>query len=279
MRMNVKRKPAPISGGAGAPPGGDYDPFGVPVPEKPAPLRKKARGEKSGGARPEKRVKTLSRLAGAAVAVAVFGGGYGLYAWAATDAMVAELRDGTVPVVTAREAIPAGTVVSARMVETREVPAGYAVSARLEDASSAVGQRTLTDVPAGAQITESLFAGPSDTSTMANNLAEGSVAVTLAVDAENGYSGMLRQGDRVRVVGYAQTVGGDLEAETLVRSARVAALDASLEEVPSSYSTVTVEVSPEEAYLVKAAQAGGAGGGVDVLLLPSSDQASGAVDG
>lgn len=275
--MSTAGKPKAIDGGPRSSIGGgdvsEFDLFGgTALPENPVPVRKpKGKKGRSGAPSPVKRVETLARLTGAAVAVAVAAAGYGAYAFVTTGATVAELRDATVPVLTAESAIPAGTVIEPSMVETIDIPVGYAVDERLDGPAAAVGQRTLTDVPAGAQITESLFAGPSDTSTIANNIEAGSVAVTVSVDAENGCSGMIRQGDSVRVVGYEQTSDGGLDAVTLVASARVAALDASMTEALSSYSALTLEVSPEDANRVKAAQAAGTGGGVDIVLLSSAD--------
>ena len=87
----------------------------------------------------------------------------------------------------------------------------------------------------------------------------------MAVDAESGMSGMLRSGDRVRVLAKDDSaLGGSLEQ--VAASATVAALDSSLSGSEGGYSTVTLQVTPSEAEAIRAASK-------VTLTLPSAAEA------
>ena len=87
---------------------------------------------------------------------------------------------------------------------------------------------------------------------MSASIEPGREAVSVAVDAESGMSGMLRTGDRVRVLAKDDSALGAALSEVCA-SARVAALDSSLSNSEGGYSTVTLEVTPDEAETIRAA--------------------------
>ena len=91
-------------------------------------------------------------------------------------------------------------------------------------------------------------------------------AVTISVDAQSGMGGMLRVNDRVKVIQPNDGSLGDDGFTVIADSVRIAALDGNFSSGSGSsdgYSTVTLEVTPEQAGKIRTA------GGL-TLTLPSS---------
>ena len=116
-----------------------------------------------------------------------------------------------------------------------------------------------------SQLCSSSVAYSGNASKLSASIEPGYEAVSVAVDAESGISGMLRTGDRVRVLAKDDSALGAALSEVCA-SARVAALDSSLSNSEGGYSTVTLEVSPDEAEAIRAASK-------VTLTLPSAAEA------
>lgn len=210
-----------------------------------APGRKDA--DKSGD-----RIKALSRITSIMVGIAIIAAGYGLFTGLSSAQLASQVQGDTAPTLCAAVEIPAGTLITADMVVVKQVPSGALVSTPLADASLAVGQRALTTISAGMQITTSLFAGAGDTSKLTNNLGAGTVGVTITTDEENGLSGLLRQGDRVDII----VVPNDVNSPPtyIDGQARVVALQSTLTDSAKTYSSVTLAVTPGQAAQIAAAE-------------------------
>lgn len=150
--------------------------------------------------------------------------------------------------VVATAAIPSGTVIGAEDVRIVDVPETYLAEDAAADPASVVGKTATASIPANAQIVNANLAGEGNASALAEALEPGFVAASIAVNSETGVAGLVRQGDRVDVIA---------EGGTIIKGARVLALDAQLTGEISQYSTVTVEVTQGQAEDIQAAQMDG----------------------
>ncbi len=129
-----------------------------------------------------------------------------------------------------------------------------------------VGRVATQYIAKGSQLTNASTAGKDNPESLAAAIGDGMEAVTISVDAQSGMGGMLRVNDRVKVI---QPNDGSLGADgftVIADSVRIAALDGNFSSGSGSsdgYSTVTLEVTPEQAGKIRTA------GGL-TLTLPSS---------
>ena len=91
-------------------------------------------------------------------------------------------------------------------------------------------------------------------------------AVTVAVDAESGLAGQLRPSDRVRVVALEGAASGEAFLSTICDDVRIVSLDGDRVGGDGAYTSVTLEVSAEQADAVRAAQWAGK---VSLVLMPA----------
>lgn len=233
---------------------------GADAPEK------KGKPRKSDAAR----AKTLSAVAGAAVAIAIFSAGYGIWTSVAAQSAIDAARVGTAPTLMAKTGIKAGDALDASMLAEADVPQAFRADGALDATALAgegaiAGRLALVDIAPGTQITPSMVAGSGAASALSAALGEGTEAVSIAVDAESGVAGTLRQGDTVRIISLVPAASGEAVAETIAQGVRVVALDSALAGADGTYTSVTVEVSPDVATAVRAAQHAGS---VSLALEP-----------
>lgn len=190
-------------------------------------------------------VKALSRLAACLGALAVGAVVFAVATTASANARLSAFEGGVAPVCVANVAVPAGTVLQADMLRTEEVPTAHVAEDALASAEEAVGIVTVAPISANGQVTSSALATEGNVSSLANAIAPGLQAISVAVDAESGLAGLVRQGDHVDVLA---------EGRTVVEDAVVLAVDASLAEAQDEYATVTVQMPPEDARALQAQQ-------------------------
>lgn len=215
--------------------------------------------KKDGSATSEaQRVKRLGGVTAASVALAVAAAGFGAYSAFDANARIEGASAGMTAVLTAAAPIEKGSVVEASDLRVASVPASALVEGALgEDSAGAVEGRTATAAIArGAQITPGAVAGEGNASSLADALEPGSEAVTVSVDAQTGLAGLLKVGDTVRVVSVLGSMGGAGAASDVSAGARVVALDGVLDG-GGDYASVTLQVEPDEATAIRAAQAAG----------------------
>lgn len=249
---------------------------------KAAKAQKKAAGRR-GAASPngpsltgmEKIAVKVSRLqkvtAGLAV-IAVLAGGVAVVSEIDANNRIEEAFSGTTEVVAATKTIHAGDEISASDLAFVSVPnstvADGAITKKdIDDSSKTpVGRVATQYIAKGSQLTNASTAGKDNPESLAAAIGDGMEAVTISVDAQSGMGGMLRVNDRVKVIQPNDgSLGGD-GFTVIADSVRIAALDGNFSSGSGSsdgYSTVTLEVTPEQAGKIRTA------GGL-TLTLPSS---------
>lgn len=256
-------------------------------PSKPSRAERKAEKKKAAGRRGatspnapsltgmEKIAVKVSRLqkvtAGLAV-IAVLAGGVAVVSEIDANNRIAEAFSGTTEVVAATKTIHAGDEISASDLAFVSVPnstvADGAITKKdIDDSSKTpVGRVATQYIAKGSQLTNASTAGKDNPESLAAAIGDGMEAVTISVDAQSGMGGMLRVNDRVKVIQPNDgSLGGD-GFTVIADSVRIAALDGNFSSGSGSsdgYSTVTLEVTPEQAGKIRTA------GGL-TLTLPSS---------
>lgn len=255
-------------------------------PSKPSRAERKAEKKKAGrrGATSpnapsltgmEKIAVKVSRLqkvtAGLAV-IAVLAGGVAVVSEIDANNRIAEAFSGTTEVVAATKTIHGGDEISASDLAFVSVPnstvADGAITKKdIDDSSKTpVGRVATQYIAKGSQLTNASTAGKDNPESLAAAIGDGMEAVTISVDAQSGMGGMLRVNDRVKVIQPNDgSLGGD-GFTVIADSVRIAALDGNFSSGSGSsdgYSTVTLEVTPEQAGKIRTA------GGL-TLTLPSS---------
>lgn len=190
-------------------------------------------------------VRTLTRLTAVLGALAIGAVVFALATFASAQARLSSVDTETAPVCTAVQAIKAGTVIEANMLTLQDVPVPLAAEGAIGTREEAVGKLAVEPIPANGQITAGALASSEPAASLAGALDAGSRAISVAVDAETGLAGLIRHGDRVDVLS---------EGRAIVENAKVIAVDSSLSETLEEYATVTVQVSPEDAIAIQAAQ-------------------------
>lgn len=190
-------------------------------------------------------VRTLTRLTAVLGALAIGAVVFALATFASAQARLSSVDAETAPVCTAVQAIKAGTVIEANMLMLQDVPASLAAEGAIGTREEAVGKLAVEPIPANGQITAGALASSEPAASLAGALDAGSRAISVAVDAETGLAGLIRHGDRVDVLS---------EGRAIVENAKVIAVDSSLSETLEEYATVTMQVSPEDAIAIQAAQ-------------------------
>jgi pilus assembly protein CpaB len=174
-------------------------------------------------------------------------------------------------VLVAARALPAGHVVDAADLARREMPAGYLPSGTVpaERLGEAVGRRLLAALQPGDPLAAAVIE-PRHAPSLAQRLDQGARAVTVPVDQVSSQAGLVRPGDRVDLMlaeervdaaGRCVVVRPLLEAVRVLATGqatrdRVAAPDerGALAGVgyDTSYSTMTFDVTPEQAQVLAA---------------------------
>lgn len=168
------------------------------------------------------------------------------------------------PVLVASRDLAAGKALAAADLARREMPAAFVPGGALDPArlQDALGKPLLLPLRAGDPIVDSQIATGNETA-LATRLSEGARAVTVPVDEVSSQAGLVRPGDRVDLMLAEQLIDGAercvrvkplLESLTVLATGQVQAdpadgasamlrrgLDA------SNYSTITLDVTPEQA--------------------------------
>lgn len=225
--------------------------------------------------------KKVSRLQAATAALAaVCVASLGAAAWSQADAAgrIDAAFAGTEQVVVLSQGLSAGEPIEESDLAIANVPAqlvaeGALTPADLENPkTSPVGRLAASFAAKGSQVTSATAAGEGNPASLADSIAAGYEAVTVPVDSASGMAGMLREGDTVRVLVSADDEVGGTGVKIVSDGARIAAIGADFSAGASGdYSTVTLELTPEQAEIVRGADS------TVTLTLPSSATAAGAL--
>lgn len=218
------------------------------------------------------KVSRLQKVTAGLAVIAVIAGGVAVVSEIDANNRIAEAFSGTTEVVAATKTISAGDEISASDLAFVSVPnstvADGAITKKdIDDSSKTpVGRVATQYIAKGSQLTNASTAGKDNPESLAAAIGDGMEAVTISVDAQSGMGGMLRVNDRVKVIQPNDgSLGGD-GFTVIADSVRIAALDGNFSSGSGSsdgYSTVTLEVTPEQAGKIRTA------GGL-TLTLPSS---------
>lgn len=218
------------------------------------------------------KVSRLQKVTGGLAVIAVIAGGVAVVSEIDANNRIAEAFSGTTEVVAATKTIRAGEEISASDLAFVSVPnstvADGAITKKdIDDSSKTpVGRVATQYIAKGSQLTNASTAGKDNPESLAAAIGDGMEAVTISVDAQSGMGGMLRVNDRVKVIQPNDGSLGDDGFTVIADSVRIAALDGNFSSGSGSsdgYSTVTLEVTPEQAGKIRTA------GGL-TLTLPSS---------
>lgn len=160
----------------------------------------------------------------------------------------------TTKVVIAAEDIPENTEITSKMLITADVPVESILAETYDDSSLIVGMAARVDILAGEQIISSRLVeiGTSTGGTLAYSITPGMRAITIAVSEVTGQSSLIRPGDYVDIISEYM-VSDDIPTETLLlQNILVLATDQALSESgvtegATEYTTITLEVTPEQA--------------------------------
>lgn len=226
----------------------------------------------------ERRVRTLSKVCGGLVAVAVAGAGLGAYGAMSASSTKARYTENAVEVVLAANDVPAGQVIKADDLQKVSVPATFRADGAMseEQAKALVGQTATVNITKNEQLTSSMATGSGNTSKLSRSFDAPMVSVTIETDVSTGMAGLLKKGDHLWLMTSTQNADGTWNAETVVPDCEVLALGSDLTgatsdaSADSSYASVTVSVTEEQAQAIEEAKKGA---GLSVALLPSEQGA------
>jgi pilus assembly protein CpaB len=173
-------------------------------------------------------------------------------------------RYSPVAVLVASRDLTPGQALQASDLARREMPSGYLPSGTFgaAEAAKAIGQRLATRLRAGDPIGEGAL--ESRIPALSYRLPEGSRAVTVPVDEVSSQAGLVRPGDRVDLMLAEERLEGAercVVVRSLLESVRVLATGQATRDVlrpgeaagfagiepGNSYSTITLDVTPEQA--------------------------------
>lgn len=209
----------------------------------------------------DKKVKNLLSLTTALVIVSVISLAFAGFTAVSSSSTESNLKKGTKSVLIAKQTIKTGTLISAQMLQKANIPDLYRIAGASDKSVGFVGKTALTDIPKNSQLSSSLLADSSNSSTLAHSLSLNLTAVTIAVTPESGMDSMLKNGDHVSIVGSIKS-GTKQSLITLSTNAKIISVGGSVKS--TSYSTVTVAVTQIEAQNIRSAQFSGP---VSLILL------------
>lgn len=177
----------------------------------------------------------------------------------------------SVPVLVAREDLPAYAVIEKDQLQVVQYPAKWVPPRHMkkEMLEDVIGQTTLFAVPKGQPLLSTDLAATQSDAQLSRIITPGMRALALPVDKVNSFGGLLRPKDHVDILGTFQKPGeGDVETVTLLQNVAVLAVGARLGQGASGAdegkkgaaagqsrgTTITVLVTPEESELLVFAQ-------------------------
>jgi pilus assembly protein CpaB len=186
----------------------------------------------------------------------------------AERARLAPVPPKTVAVVVARQDLAKGDPIDARTMAIREIPQEFVSSSavRPERFDAVNGLRLAAALRSGEQLLATAIVG-GDQASFSQRVKPGIRALTIAVDEINSISGMLQPGDRIDLLFSARPPGRDgarghdgeatvplFQGLLVLATGRQVRAGVDERGAQRSFSTVTVEVEPEQAQRLVVAQ-------------------------
>lgn len=165
------------------------------------------------------------------------------------------------------------TVITDEMIQVVDLPEKFAsglaaVAEPVDSRAALVGRRAIQDVSAGSILLKQFFA-PELMADLSSEIAPGSRALTVSVNAESTVGYFVRPGSRVDLIGTFLLPSADnaafgdrlnIQTRVVLRDVRILAVGTarSFSEyqrlATNGYATVTLQVTPEEANVLAFAQ-------------------------
>lgn len=172
-----------------------------------------------------------------------------------------------VNVLTAARDIPPNTPITAEMLKTVTIAAEAMVPRALSDSAPALGKLSQDKIYAGEQIISTRLIAPGEVSakTLSYAIEPGKRAITISVNNTSGVGFMLTPGNHVDLIGYFAPNGAGtvsiaallMENLTVLAVDNVVQKDGKTKNDQSSYSSLTLQVTPEQALKLTMAYAEG----------------------
>lgn len=178
----------------------------------------------------------------------------------------------TTSVIVAASDIPANTPITDAMVKTTELPAAAVVAGALTDKSEVIGKIANAEIFSGEQLlgAKLVSTGDDGSATLAYAIEPGMRAISIAVDETSGLAYMIAPGNNVDIIGEfvnttINTADGSSSDKTtyttmVLENVAVLAVDNAFSEEGKinsdapAYTTITLQVTPEQAMELSAAQ-------------------------
>ena len=204
----------------------------------------------------ERKVKRLTHIASAAVALATAVTCVAAYLGARTSARQAELLSHTAPLATLTRSMAAGELVGAADVTVQNVPTHFAPEGALgasEVQELLASPKQLTRaMSANSPLSRADLVDAGSADDVTRNLRQGYVALALQLDGAATLAQLLHVDDRVDVLGATDATGS---YAVVAAGCRVLALDQTLAgPAQDGYELVTLELTPDQATAVAATQ-------------------------
>lgn len=187
------------------------------------------------------------------------------------------VTDAGVPVVVAREAIPAGQLLTAEMLEVHQVPETALGFQALQSTDLAIGRVTRFPIVANEQVLLSKFVGGSAAGNegLSAIVEPGMRAMAIETQQVIGAGGLVLPGDRVDILWVPSEVLADFEgAMLLAENVEVLAVEQVLEELaPAAQSEEGAEAGPALNDRVRSSDAAPDPAATTVTLLLTTEQA------
>jgi pilus assembly protein CpaB len=183
----------------------------------------------------------------------------------------------TASVVVAARAIPAHTLITTEMVAVQEVPTTYAVPGAIRSADGCLGRVTLVPLAAGEVVLSSKITGAQPGSAgLSYIIPPGKRALTMQVNEIIGVAGFPQPGDRIDLLlNYLPPQSSERRTRMLLENIPILAVVQSAAASQdgaarplNGYTSLTLEVTPEQAATVVMAESQGL---LRVLLRPALD--------
>lgn len=172
--------------------------------------------------------------------------------------------------------IPADTVITTEMITVAQLPVEAVAGGATTEASQVIGKISTSPIFTGEQLLNAklITTGDKGNKTLAYTIEPGMRAITIAVSATSGLSNMLRPDDHIDIIGEFLTdsipkTGSTASGSTgtqdtkisktvmVLENITVLAVDSTLsvtEGTAVAYTTVTLQVTSEQAMLLSMAQ-------------------------
>jgi len=187
----------------------------------------------------------------------------------------------TKSVVTARGAVPIGTVINIGHVTKADWPVASVPSGAVISIDEALGRVSLVTIQTGDPITESKLVPKEGGGILSYRIPEGHRAMTVAVDKVSGVAGFISPGNMVDVIVTAQPLNyKEPVGKIFLQNVPVLATGKIIEQKPTGepveVPTVTLDVAPEDAEKLALAAAQGK---LQLILRRAGDTKTAATPG